>query len=90
MTIKSQVIHMMLIFVPASNGDAGNIPAELSYLSSLRNLDLINNNLTGSYFDATFALLQMNAGIIPSELSQLKRLQNLRLQFNYLRGFCYQ
>jgi len=49
----------------------GNIPNELSHLSSLEMLNLHNNNLSGN---------------IPKELSQLRNLQYLYLNNNNLSG----
>ena len=53
-----------------SRGLNGRIPAELSILTYLSNLDLSNNQLTGH---------------IPSELGNLRRITRLRLAGNYFR-----
>ena len=68
--------------------NVGNIPAELSQLSSLQWLDLSSNNLSGNYSDATAASNDdhMNAGNIPAELSQLSSLLWLDLSNNDLSG----
>jgi len=69
--------------------NAGNIPNELSQLSSLQLLALSNNNLSGESYDATYdaaAATDDDEGNIPNELSQLSNLQGLFLNHNNLSG----
>ena len=67
--------------------NAGNIPAELCQLSSLKEMLLNNNNLSGK----EYVQLQHDgddtiAGIIPAELSLLSTLTALFLNSNNLSG----
>ena len=68
--------------------NAGDIPPELSQLSSLISLNVNYNNLSGSRFDVVIStcVYYMNAGIIPPELSQLSSLISLDLGYNNLSG----
>jgi Leucine-rich repeat (LRR) protein len=65
---------------------AGNIPPELSQLSSLKDLFLQSNNLTGTLLLASASDDIHNAGSIPAELSQLTSLEGLYLNNNNLSG----
>jgi hypothetical protein len=68
----------------------GNIPADLSQLSSLERLDLSNNILSGNDAISDVAASSddddMNSGNIPAELCQLSSLQSLHLYNNNLSG----
>ena len=64
---------------------AGNIPAELSQLSSLQRLYLSNNNLSGKRFIIASSN-NMKLGNIPAELSQLSNLHTLYNNHNKLSG----
>jgi len=75
--------------------DVGNIPAELSRLSSLKVLYLQNNELEGSVPSEFSHLSKLEvldlhhnrlSGIIPAELSELGRMQHLRLSNNHFTG----
>ena len=69
--------------------NAGNIPAELSQLSSLQWLTLRDNNLSGNQWRAGSNDDNMNAGNILAELSQLRSLRMLSLSNNNLSGNGY-
>ena len=77
------------------NGLAGEIPAELGNLASLRNLNLALNDLTGEIPPELGNLASLEwlwlgynflTGEIPSELGDLANLRRLKLEYNFLTG----
>jgi len=65
---------------------AGNIPADLSRLSSLQILNVYNNNLSGKSNTTRRNSNIINAGYIPAGLSELRYLCGLFFNKNNISG----
>jgi hypothetical protein len=93
--VKNNISGNRLIACSAASDvdmNTGNIPVELSRLSSLTTMVLRGNDLSGKSYDTIREVATANncvytiAGSIPSELSQLSSLIALVLSDNIISG----